>query len=194
MTWRNPANHEPDHHAGRVYRDNPIDGPDMARMDVLAMSLQTTDSHRKPPARQRLSAKLTAALDAMVWDGMSFVDAARHANMNAASMRSALERNHVQAYLRQQRQVFRECLSTRGLTRLVELSEQNDNLTAAVSATRTLLNESDQEHSAGAQRHAPGLVVQIINSPGLPGADRDHMHVTQVIDVAAQPPDAARDD
>lgn len=131
------------------------------------MSLQTTPSDRKPPARQRLSAKLTAALDAMVWDGMSFVQAARVANMNAAAMRNALERNHVQAYLRQQRQVFRECLSTRGLTRLVELSEQNDNLTAAVSATRTLLNEADQEHSSGTQRHAPGLVVQIINTPSV---------------------------
>lgn len=138
------------------------------RQNEPDMSLQTTDSDRKPPARQRLSAKLTAALDAMVWDGLTFANAARTVNMNAFAMRKALERSHVQAYLRQQRQVFRESLSTRGLTRLVELSEQNDNLTAAVSATRTLMSESDQEHSAGAQRHAPGLVVQIITAAPTP--------------------------
>lgn len=148
------------------------------------MILQTADSDRKTPTRQRLGAKLKAALDSMVWDGLPYADAARKANLTTYAMRCALDRSHVQAYLRSQRQVFRECLSTRGLTRLVELSEQNANLTAAVSATRTLMSESDQEHSAGAQRHAPGLVVQIINSHALPSSTVIEPNHTQVIDVA----------
>ena len=131
---------------------------------MSVMSLQIPDRPAKPPAKQRLSAKLQAALDAMVWEGMTYGDAARKAGISIQTMRSALSRSHVIGYLNKEKQVFRESLSTRALTRAVELSEQNDNLTAAVAMTRTLLNESDQEHSSGNQRHAPGLVVQIINS------------------------------
>lgn len=148
------------------------------------MSMEVTISSPKPPARQRLSAKLTAALDAMVWNGLTFAHAARNANMTAFAMRKALEKPHVQAYLRAQRQVFRASLTDHATFRMLELSDQNDNLTAAVAATRTLLNESDQEHSAGPQRHAPGLVVQIINTaPTQHARDTD----VQVIDVVAEP-------
>jgi hypothetical protein len=156
------------------------------------MSLQTTPSDRKPPARQRLSAKLTAALDAMVWDGLTMVQAARKVNLSAVAMRQALSKSHVIGYLNREKQVFRATLSTGALTRMAELSQQNDNLTAAVAATRTLLNESDQEHSPGQRQALPGLVVQIINSPAashaLPSV-RTIEHDAQDVPAAQRYPD-----
>lgn len=128
------------------------------------MSIQTTDSEPKTPLRQRLGAKLKAALDSMVWDGLPYAEAARKANLTTYAMRCALDRSHVQAYLRSQRQVFRASLTDRATFRMVELSEQDDNRAAAFSATSKLMNEHDQQVSSGNQRHAPGLVVQIINS------------------------------
>lgn len=166
----------------------------MTGTNMHVMSMDVTTNSPKTPIRQRLSAKLQAALDAMVWDGLTMVQAARNANLSAVAMRKALSRSHVIGYLNREKQVFRESLSTRALTRIAELSDQNDNLTAAVAATRTLLNESDQEHSSGNQRHSPGLVVQIINSPSLPHADRSNVHAAQAIDVSIQSPDSGDDD
>jgi hypothetical protein len=147
------------------------------------MSMEMTTSPPKPPIRQRLSAKLQQALDAMVWEGLSFAEAARSANMNAASMRKALERNHVQAYLRQQRQVFRASLVDEATFRMRALSRQDENKAAAFSATSKLMSESDQEHSSSNQRHAPGLVVQIINSHALPSNTVIEHKQAQVIDI-----------
>lgn len=150
------------------------------------MSLQTADSDRKTPTRQRLGAKLKAALDSMVWDGLPYADAARKANLTTYAMRCALDRSHVQAYLRSQRQVFRASLVDEATFRMRALSRQDENKAAAFSATSKLMSESDQEHSAGAQRHAPGLVVQIINSPGSTSVSTANPQQAQVVDIAAE--------
>jgi hypothetical protein len=147
------------------------------------MSLPDTISDHKPDPSRRLSAKLKVSLDCMVWEGLTFDQAARKTGISIQAMRSALSRPHVMAYVRTERQVFRESLSTRALTRIAELSDQNDNLTAAVTATRALLDEPDQELRQGTHRHAPGLVVQIINhAPTQHVSDMD----VQVIDIAVE--------
>jgi len=104
----------------------------------------------------------------MALKGMRWQDAAINADYPTPAMWKALQLNHVQAYLRKQREVFRSSLVDRATFRMIELSEQDDNRAAAVTATAKLLNEPDQEHSQGNQRHAPGLVVQIINSSPQP--------------------------
>lgn len=148
------------------------------------MSLQTTDSDRKHPVRERLSAKLTIALDLMVWDGLQFADAARAANMNVAAMRKALERSHVRAYLKQQREVFRESISAGNLHTYKDVRDNSHNAIARIQAANALERLEDQGHSSATQRAAPGLVVQIINSHALPSSTVTEPNHTQVIDVA----------
>lgn len=143
--------------------------------------------------RNKVTGKLKVALEAMVFQAMQRKDAAQHAGLTDHALYYAFRKPHVKAFYFEQLDVLRTSAQARALTRLIELSDQSDNLTAAVAATRTLLNESDQEHSGGTHRAAPGLVVQIINSVGLPHADRKTEHTTQVIDVAAQPPDRSDD-
>jgi hypothetical protein len=50
---------------------------------------------------------------------------------------------------------------------LIELSEQDDNRAAAVTATAKLMSEADQQDSTAAQRSAPGLVVVIQTGPAV---------------------------
>lgn len=121
--------------------------------------------------RVEISRNIRRALDLMAWKGARFDNAAREVGFPVATMRSALERPHVQAYLRAQRDVFRTSLVDRATHRMVELSEQTGNANAAVTATAKLMNEADEQVSAAAQRHAPGLVVVIQAagaSPALP--------------------------
>lgn len=131
------------------------------------MSLQATEPPRKPtasPPAKRLGAKVKAVIDRMVWEGMLWQAAAAQVGMSLSHMRIALEQPHVKAYLSQQRQVFRESASTRADFRLIELSEQNKNMAAAVSATQSLRGEPDQQVSAGVHRQSPGVTI-IIEAP-----------------------------
>lgn len=133
------------------------------------MSLDVTPSTATGPAKpQRLQVrrKLQAALDAMVWQGLPFNEAAKAAGLPVPSMRKALGRPHVIAYLRNERQVFRASLVDEATFRMRQLSKQDDNRAAAVTATAKLMNEADEQVSAAAQRHAPGLVVIIQAGPG----------------------------
>lgn len=135
------------------------------------MSLQTTPSERQPPKRtadRRINGKLKAGLDLMVWEGLTYQDAAAKADLTVRAMRLALDRPHVLAYLKAERMVLHASMSGWADFRMRELAAQNKNMAAAVSATKELRGFSDQEHSAGAQRHAPGLVVQIITAAPTP--------------------------
>jgi hypothetical protein len=158
------------------------------------MSMDLARSDRKIPPSRRLSTKLKAALDAMVWEGLLYADAARKVNLSTFAMRCALDKQHVQAYLRQQRQVFRASLVDEAIHRVRAISQQDENKAAAFNAASRLMSESDQEHSLSTQRQAPGLVVQIINSHMLPSNPSVEPVTTQVIDVAAEPIDTPRDE
>lgn len=154
------------------------------------MSLEISQSDRKPPAKQRLSAKLTAALDNMALQGMRWQDAAIAVDYSTASMWRSLQSNHVQAYLRKQREVFRTSLVDRATFRMIALSEQDDNKAAAVTATAKLMSEVDQEHTNSSHQAMPGLVVRIINSSVStavsPAVSTAQPQQPQVIDITAE--------
>lgn len=117
------------------------------------------------PANKRLQirGKLLHALDAMIWDGLEMVEAARNFKISAVAMRKALAKPHVQAYLRSERQVLRESLSPRNIHRLREIRDAANNM-PAVQAIRTLEGMSD-DHSAGGSgaSASPGITIRIIN-------------------------------
>ncbi len=130
------------------------------------MSLDSLPSMQRPAHRPRLERKLKLALDNMALQGMRWQDAARAADYSTASMWRALQSSHTQAYLRQQRQVFRASLVDEATFRMRELSQQDDNMAAAVTATRALMNEHDQEDSRTVVRSSPGLQIVIVHASG----------------------------
>jgi hypothetical protein len=76
---------------------------------------------------------------------LDYDEAARNVNLTVRAMRKALEKPHVRAYLRTQRDVFRASISARVIFRLDELARQNENRAAAVSPFRTILQLDDDD-------------------------------------------------
>jgi hypothetical protein len=126
-------------------------------MSDVAVIEQPSDK----PKRLQIRGKLLHALNAMVWDGLEFVEAARAYKYNVASMRKQLRLPHVQAYLRSERQVLRESLSPRNIHRLREIRDAADNM-PAIQAIRTLEQLGDeQHHAANGASHSPGVTIVI---------------------------------
>ena len=111
----------------------------------------------------RIQGKLKATLDVMVWDALELVDACRQTGFSPAAMRNALQRPHVLAYLRNERQVLRASLSPRNLHRLAEIRDAADNM-PAVQAIRLLeeLGDEQLQRNTGTT-HQPGVTIRVIN-------------------------------
>jgi hypothetical protein len=107
--------------------------------------------------------KLRQACLAMVWDGLPWDQAARKANLSLVSMRKALERAHVLAFLRQQKHVLRESVSCGNIHAFVDVRDNSGNPMARVQAGKALEQLSDVEQArGGAQQAMPGLVIRIV--------------------------------
>lgn len=120
------------------------------------------------PKRLQIRGKLKATLDAMVWDGLEWQEAAKTHNFHVVSMRKAMGSPHVQAYIRAERQVLRESLSPRNIHRLREIRDAADNM-PAIQAIRTLEQMSDeQSHGQSGASVSPGITIRIINQAPTP--------------------------
>jgi hypothetical protein len=119
-------------------------------------------SQKQP--RKQIRGKLKAALDAMVWHGQPWDEAARNAKLTTRAMRKALDKVHVQQFIRHEREVFRATMSGRTLVRLAELRDQDENRNAAVKACQVLEQLGESESARGAMNapRLPGMVVNII--------------------------------
>jgi hypothetical protein len=128
----------------------------------------TPSANRLPePKRARLSNKLKSALDDMVWNGAPFDEAARAADYSIQSMRKALNRRHVLRYLREQKMVFRESVSSANIHRAREIRDQTENQMAAIKAIQVIEQLGDVEAARGGfsgEPVRPGLVIQIIST------------------------------
>ncbi len=95
-----------------------------------------TDTAKSRP--MRVTGKLKAVCDSMVWDGLRWDKAALKMNFRTRSMRLAMQRPHVLRYIAAQRRVLLAQSSGQNLHRLGELRDQDSNPAAAVQAARAL--------------------------------------------------------
>jgi hypothetical protein len=124
----------------------------------------------KPPAITskeakplKVTGKVKAAIDAMVWEGLKRDDAALQAGMKDNSLYVALRRPEVKAYYLAECEVLRTSGRARRIHRLEEMQEQNDNKAAVVNAILALEGMANDQAAANAQQSAvPGVIVQII--------------------------------
>jgi hypothetical protein len=120
----------------------------------------------------KITGRLRAAIEAMVWDGASRAEAALVAGMTDHSVRAALKKSHVLAYYRAECEVLRESGRAKRLHRLEELAAQDENKNAAVAAIKVAeqLGEDENVRRAGVTV-MPGLVIRLISgSPASPVA------------------------
>jgi hypothetical protein len=117
------------------------------------------------PAK-RIGGRLKQALDLMIWgDGerryLPDNEAAAKAGLNVLSIRLALQRPHVLAYYKQQREVLRARESPANIHRLCEIRDAADNM-PAVNAIRALEQLGDEQTNRPSAP-SPGISIRIVN-------------------------------
>jgi hypothetical protein len=138
-------------------------------VDTALMSKPTANPAKEPKdKRERISPRLRHGLDLMVWGDkeghpLDWDAAARAINVSTRSMRKSLERPMVRAYLREQKQVLRSCISAKSLWRLDEITTQRSNMNAAVNAIKAI-DEGDELRS-NAVPTAPFVTINIVSRP-----------------------------
>lgn len=140
---------------------------------------------RADPKPKQIGRKLKIALDLMVFgdengDPCEWDEAARKANLTARAMRMALERAHVQRYLREQKQVFRASVSAANILHARRIRNQTGNAMASLGAIKLLEQlENEPQAQSGATRNVtPGVVVVINNNRDAPLID--HQRVIEI--------------
>lgn len=114
---------------------------------------------RSPP--MRVDGKLRKACMALVHDGLGWKEAAERAGFRPSSMLSALERPHVKAFIKQQRDVLRSSMCGRNILVLAEVRDQTDNQMARVQAVKALEQLEDQQVARGPAAAMPGLTIHV---------------------------------
>jgi hypothetical protein len=136
------------------------------------------------PAK-RIGGRLKQALDLMIWgDGerryLPDNEAAAKAGLNVLSVRLALQRPHVLAYYKQQREVLRARESPANIHRLCEIRDAANNL-PAVNAIRALEQLGSDEQTNRPNIPSPGVTIRVISVNALPPAS--DIKVPRIIDA-----------
>src|SRR6516164_639321 len=133
----------------------------------VAFAANPRERRNVTPAK-RIGGRLKQALDLMVWgDGerryLPDNEAAAKAGLNVLTIRLALQRPHVLAYYREQREVLRARERPKNIHRLCEIRDAADNMPAvnAIKALEQIDAEAIGRPNTAAQ--TPGVVVRIIN-------------------------------
>jgi hypothetical protein len=131
----------------------------------LAFGAKPRERRNVIPAK-RIGGRLKLALDLMIWgDGerryLPDNEAAARAGLNVLSVRSALQRPHVLAYYKQQREVLRARESPANIHRLCEIRDAADNM-PAVNAIRALEQIGDEQTNRP-NVPTPGISIRIVN-------------------------------
>jgi hypothetical protein len=121
-------------------------------------------------APRRITGRLKAALDRMVWRGDKRADAAIAAGMVDHSLRVALKKPHVLAYYRGELATLRESERARSVHALVDVRDASDNAMARVAAAKELEKVTVEAATRpNGNATSPGIVIRILTAaPPLP--------------------------
>lgn len=150
-----------------IINDKPADKP-QSRQAIQAKTAS------KP---RQVTGKLAIACKAIVWEGQDLEVAAKAAGLTTRNLRLALERRHVIAFLKEQREVFRSYISAQNIHHAKDLRNKAGNAMAKLGAMKYIDNVADEPSSASANR-MPGLVVNIIS---------DGSHTAHIREIEAKP-------
>lgn len=150
-------------------RDHRPRMPALATVQPLNVPAPSAD---EPNKRLKIGTKLRVAIDAIVFEGQDFADAAQTAKCTVRSIRRAFEKAHVLAYLKKRREVLRAAARGQNIRRLVEIRDAADNM-PAVNAIKALEMMDDGGSIEGSARRSPGLVIIVQGSAAHVPSARD---------------------
>lgn len=139
----------------------------LATAQAVSISRTPVEIETKPGKTVRMTRRVKAAVDAMVWNGRKRDEAAKDVGLQPDSLYRALLKPDVRAYYLAQCEVLRVSGKARRIHRLESLVEQDDNKQAAVNAIRALENLGDDAHPIASAGKSAGVTIQIINAPGV---------------------------
>lgn len=114
----------------------------------------------------RVTGKVRAAIDAMVWEGLPRAEAAKAADLSEHGLYKAMRKPPVKAYYLSECEVLRTSGRARRIHRLEEMLEQNDNKAAVINAALALDRMPDEVANRGSQA-LPGLQIVIVQGQSL---------------------------
>lgn len=140
----------------------------MTSADIAAQPTRQAIEAKTRSAPGRVTGKLRDAIHLMITEGKPYNEAGKQVGLTARTMRLALERPHVLAYLKRQREVFRQHASAANIHRLAEIRDAANNMPAvqAIKVLEELGEDSASRNRSGSNAQLPGFVIQIINAPG----------------------------
>lgn len=130
---------------------------------------------RQPASRLRVSPAVKVACNAIVYEGKELDEAAKDAGITTRALRLALERPHVLAHLKAEKEVFRGWVSAQNIHHAVKLRESG-NAIAKLGAIKYLDNV--EEHAAAQRGVSPGFTVVVVNNG---------VAVPQMVDITPRP-------
>lgn len=137
----------------------------MLKVESGVMPISTSRTPQKVQAGNRtvrMTARVRAAVEAMVWQGLKRDDAAKAAGMKDNSLYAALRKPDVRAFYLSECEVLRLSGRARRIHRLEAVVEQDDNRMAIVQACRTIDGGADElRTNPGAMPLSPGFVIVI---------------------------------
>lgn len=149
----------------------------MTSAPIAAMSEQAVipvERRRNAPVivpAHRISGKVRAAIDAMVWDGLPRNKAAAKAGISDHGLYKALRSPPVKSYYLGELEVLRTSERARNLHRLTEIRDAANNM-PAVQAIKTLEQISDDPAVRSPSAPAvPGVVIVIADRAAVMGRD-----------------------
>lgn len=135
-------------------------------------AIQTPAKSARTP---RVGGKTKAAIDLMVWEGLTDNQAAVKTGITIVAIRLALKQPHYRAYLRSQCEMLRLRESPRNIHTYVDVRDNSGNSMARIAAAKALDGQTDQQVSSGLTR-SPGVVIQILGNASVSQIDATLTH------------------
>lgn len=119
--------------------------------------------HSRTPDKQRVTARVRAAIEAMVWSGLQRRDAAAAADLAEHSLYQALRRPPVKALYLAELQVLRDSERARSFHTLCDVRDQTDNQMARVQAVKAMYPDEQMLTERGnAGISSPGVTIRVV--------------------------------
>lgn len=140
---------------------------------------------RKTAAKAgRVTGKLAIACRRIVHEGEELDEAAHAAGLTTRTLRLALAKPHVIAWVKAEREVFRAYVSSQIIHRAKQIIDHGRNENARVAAMKFVEQIGDDAPASSAQS-APGMVIVVVNqAPGASVSATVEHKPMQIIDNA----------
>ena len=139
-------------------------------------------TNTQAPKKVRISSMIKAAVDAMVFEGVSRPEAAKAAGCGEDNLRLALKRPNVLAYLNEQSRVLRTSAAARSIARIDNLADKATSEHVQFESNKFLLGIEGtapihrSEINANVRLSTPGYVIDLTQaapSPVIPNQRPD---------------------